>query len=622
MSQGLEKKTTSLIISHPKTLKNIRIPLTVNNNQFKTNVSELVTNNLIIHYEGYKAFFIRLRYKGCPTIRLINDGNYAHQLINMDRDSFILKIYNILQDNSINGSLRIRFRGIVNYISWLDNNNITPKNAVYFAENYIDKYMEYLSTQHALGKIATNSWRNYKSAISFFLKKSNRSEQARRLKTIPLGTSNHYKPYSIEELKEISRILFKAFRVFKQHFETNTSPTTHPFFDLTALESQRDKLGWNSRKFATVIKGYKTCFSQTDWKQQFIRVAIMITFLFTGKNTSSLLKMKIGDVAFKSINNGRYILYSEKPRANYQQQDNTIGFSKHAKRFIEAWLSISTTISKKGTDGPLFPYITSSNEVSDWIKSERSPQDRLNKMITKLGLPPINASRFRVTKIDILMRVTEDLLLISQSANNSINVIRSNYSDGVDSDHERALSASVNAKFNIVKEEEIEDSIKQAKYDFADILSDYEYKKYRSTNSDEALTPQGLRCQNKKKGSAERIFKILQKSGAEVPSDEIVCTDYLGCFECGNYKLVAGIDDIWLMLSFYETIEELNLCPSINSLPATRFIKVKNTISAILQKLKSVSPKNYERAQTKLGLSSHPLYSDIHSLNDLLEVFS
>jgi len=76
------------------------------------------------------------------------------------------------------------------------------------------------------------------------------------------------------------------------------------------------------------------------------------------------------------------------------------------------------------------------------------------------------------------------------------------------------------------------------------------------------------------------------------------------------------------MLSFKETLEEMQQFPSINSLPKSRYRNLCLTIDSILDRFKEVSKTNYSQALEKMKISSHPLYSNVYSLSDLLDIFS
>ena len=75
------------------------------------------------------------------------------------------------------------------------------------------------------------------------------------------------------------------------------------------------------------------------------------------------------------------------------------------------------------------------------------------------------------------------------------------------------------------------------------------------------------------------------------------------------------------MLSFRDTLEGLQHVPSINSMPKEKHTKLWNTILFIIDKFKEKSISNYKQAAEKHKESAHPLYTNVQSLNDLLEVF-
>jgi len=116
-------------------------------------------------------------------------------------------------------------------------------------------------------------------------------------------------------------------------------------------------------------------------------------------------------------------------------------------------------------------------------------------------------------------------------------------------------------------------------------------------------------------------FIVPLQSGIDMPIEEVLCTDFLGCFECEHHKLVAAVDDIWLMLSFQDTLNEMKQYPAVNSLSGSRYNKLCLTVSSILERFKEVDEANYQQAQEQHKQENHPLYSTLYSLNDLLEVF-
>lgn len=133
------------------------------------------------------------------------------------------------------------------------------------------------------------------------------------------------------------------------------------------------------------------------------------------------------------------------------------------------------------------------------------------------------------------------------------------------------------------------------------MLSEYDYQRLRKGKDikHESQTPLGVRCQNNTKGAARNIMKTLEKDGIKVREEEALCTDFLACFNCSHHKLVAAVEDIWLMLSFRDTLTEMEQYPTVNSLPKERYFDLCNTIDYILSRFKNVSNENYSQAIEK-----------------------
>ncbi|HGY7686386.1 hypothetical protein MAY81_19445 [Escherichia coli] len=341
-------------------------------------------------------------------------------------------------------------------------------------------------------------------------------------------------------------------------------------------------------------------------------------------NTTPLAKMKISDVNFKEVQGGKYILDSVKGRAQHQEQDNALGFSKHAKDFIESWLNVAKSMANGDSNSPLFPYYSKDGQIKLYSEIGSSPHASINKLLTRLDFPKITPSILRKTKMDTLFQATESVYLVAMSANNSIKVVSSQYLYGTSGEHEKKLNAAMDAKFSNAKGVDINTAVEEAKYKHSNILDHYEYEALRegSNRSHEARTPTGIRCNDNKQGAVKTINKMLERIGVEMNSDEEACTSFLDCFECEHHSLVSDVTDIWLMMSFKETLQELEVTPAINSMPPKKMNTLLNTIETILGGFRDKSPENYKQAYELQKQTSHPLYSNIYSLNDLHEVFS
>ncbi|WP_212756445.1 hypothetical protein [Vibrio sp. 3-2(1)] len=314
----------------------------------------------------------------------------------------------------------------------------------------------------------------------------------------------------------------------------------------------------------------------------------------------------------------------EKARANHLDFDTSLGFHRKAQEFFHQWLEISKELQKdSGTDW-LFPYFRKSGDIQGMIEAGQStPQKVINTYTKKLGLAHVTPSKLRQTKIDTLMKVTQDIWLVSMSANNSIEVIGANYSDGNEGDHTGSLAANGEALYDFAKNNTApHEAATKAKFNYANVLDDYDYKRLREEErANDTQTPLGVRCKDSSQGAAARIKIHLEKLGVGQQKKEELCTDFLGCFDCPYHRLVSEVEDIWLMLSFNDTLQQMKDYQSVNSLPTDKYYKLCNTIEAILEDFKQIAPDNYTKAQERHSEGPHPLYSNGYSLIDLLETF-
>lgn len=592
-------------------------------------VSPLKVEELIIVTPSRgKCHLKRLLYKDCPILHnQTAEFKFPNDLIKMDREHFVRDIYQLLSED-ITNTTSTRFHSIIHYVSWLDKNGRFSISGDYYHRSLLDEYMRHWKSLIKLGKGTKARWSQVKNTLSWILKQKNRKLEAGQLPSV-VGVQRDTKPFEpldLElELKPVARELFRAYLKLQEYFKNGQKITRHPLYNKKLLDNFAKKNDLKGRKLAGQRSAFKNVINNSCHpNNHIIRVAMMLCFMFTGMNYTPLAKMKIRDVQFKEISGGKYILNAEKDRAKHVEIDNALGFSKHAKEFMSNWLEVVTKMVEGNIDAPLFPYFKNSKDIIHYSESQKSAQAEVNKLLAKLGLPTVSSSRFRKTKTDAIFKATESIYLVAMSANNSIQIVQSKYTNGLKQQHEQNLAASFDAQYSIANGSTIEEAVNAAKYKFSDVLDNYEFQRLRegSDRDNESRTPIGVRCKNNLKGASKVISKSLKKMGIKQDESEAICTNFLGCFECSEHALVAEVEDIWLMMSFYETLQQLLQITTINSTPKKEYSELTQTIDSILQRFKEKSPKNYREATELNKESAHPLYNDIFSLEDLLEVFS
>ena len=580
--------------------------------------------------QGYLNFK-RMKYKGCPNLSRGNFGNTTTEfkqgveLIDAERDGFIRECYQLLE--GINRrSASVYFGCLVNYLAWVDDSGLTIPDDDYLAWKLIEAYMDWSELQSKLGKITLSNYAGRKRGISWFLRQFNRSHDAEKLpsiKGVKAETSRNTSLDLESELKPTVKALFKAYEALLVHFKGGTTPRKHPLYDEGLIEQEASRQGVAGRKLGGRKVGFIHAITKVPPYKPIVEVAMMLTYMFTGMNAKPLSDMRLSDVSFREVQGGKYIFESVKGRANYLEQDNAIGFSKHARRFIESWLNVSKKISN-GDDGYLFPYFTSDGRALSYSQTSRQPQQSINKLLSHLGLATVTSSKFRKSRSDALYRATESVYLVAMSNNNSMEVTARTYLHGTEKEHENSLSAAMSAKYDLAKGKEVKEAVAEAKHKYGDILDDYEYQRLRQgkDRTHEARTPTGARCNDNRKGAALVIEKSLSRAGVKTDGRETACTDFLSCFDCQQHAFVTDVDDIWLMLSFRDTLQQLHQTPAINSQPERKYTDLFKTVERVLNGLRIKNSSNYKQALEMIKVAPHPLYSTVYSLNDLLETFS
>jgi hypothetical protein len=588
---------------------------------------------LEVALEKQYFYFYRFKYKGVPNLRTLGKKEFVFNtiLIDMNRDFFIREIFNLVKDEFTNTSCGY-VKKLVVYFRYLDENKLFAINGDYFHPDLTHSCITSLNKLAEKGINETVPG-NVRKSLVFFLKKLDRQKEARDLPKNHVKNQSDIRSYDLNlEMKPIAKLLFKGYGAFSKCLKLETYPTIHPFYDEAMLRKVAEEKNLTPLKVAhqkdAFVKSMNSSQNDLFKKDNFsnkrrlcnhlTRCAALICFMLTGMNTNPLLLMRRKDVSIKSVHGDRYIFESVKGRANNQLNDNAIGFSLRTKRFIEEWLELSSFISgSRDNDSWLFPSICADGSVSNFVTERNQLYDPINKLIKYYDLPKLSAQRFRQTKSDTLMKVTESIFLVSLSLNNTIKTVEANYSSGQEKDHQRNLASVMDAKMSIAKGSSVESAVSESKYKFRDVLSEYDYKKLLRPM---ASTPLGTRCSGEK-SVVEQISRQLKSIDVDLPEEERKCTNFLECFECANHALVAMVDDIWLMMSFHDVMMALKENMAINSLPKNKFNHLERVIKGILERFEEKDRSNYQLAKDKHSENPHPLYSDIRSMDDLLEVF-
>ncbi|EMA7643519.1 hypothetical protein ACEV76_22810 [Vibrio parahaemolyticus] len=577
---------------------------------------------------GLKSYTHRLRYRNVPTVSQIKSGN----AVLAKRDDIVREIHQRLTLLPVNRSKRAYFSGLVNYFRYIDSINYQGN---FFSNEVMSNCIKHFNKLREKGEQVSIAIQ-IQGSLSLLLRLWNRESDLKTLPEVAAKDSAGNKAFDVEaELQPLSKVLVKGALTFQEAIKKNKLLDIHPFYDEERFNEQAKRYGWTLRQCSDKKRGFKQCMKPSNaslkgsplpverlhrwvFYNQASRNWFFVFSMLTGMNRSVLANVKFKDVLFKSIGSGRFVFEGEKFRAGYKGVDNSAGFSQRTKELITRWLETCKKMYQSlgiplSNELPLCPFFSVSGEV--WtFNAHGSDIGCINTQLAKITGLTVTTRRFRATKSNVLMRVTEDIFLVSLGLNNSINVVRKQYSSGVQADHDNNLNATFGAQFAIAKGEEIGKAIEGAKVMLSDILSDYDYKNLRNRESKEKplmTTSTGIRCAGATPEKLVVEARRMKQLGIDFSLDTGRCTDFLACFDCDRHKLVASENDIWLMLSFLDQIEDLKEMVVSNSAPKDEYFMVEGMLKKVLVRLKQKAPKNYAQAKQKLDDGDyHPLYQD------------
>jgi len=594
----------------------------------KAEVTSLTFEEMVLRTTTGRVLQLkRFRYRGVPKLRFIESK--PEQLINAGRDEQLRKIFKLSSHNPNHATYM--FDAGIFYFRYLD--SISYSDDIFDFE-IMKKALKYFNHQVLEGKSITAA-RKVQAFLSYFLILMGREQDVRNLPEVKQSRpSEQLVAFTNDEIKLIARVLRKGLVISTRCIEQSTLPDIHPCFDEKLFEELAQKQCWSTRQKGANKAGLSNMMrgrsrSNNENYMTFVnhasRIALYTFYMLTGMNTNVLASIRYSDVQFKDIGGGRYVFSGVKGRASHKEVDNLLGFTKCTKDLIDEWLKASKLIYKrfnhKASPGDsVFPHISRTNIIQDFTAHGTNPT-HINKALSKVLGFNVNASRLRKTKIDILMRVTEDIFLVSQAANNTIGVVARSYSNGNKADHKRNLKATSDALYSIAKGENILAAVEAAKAINSDILSDYDYKERlrRAEIPATTLTPSGIRCKGPTPEKMVSELRRAKKLGTQLPEKEITCTDFFACYDCESHVLVASETDIWLMISLHYQVLQMRELPAKNSMPKERLNEIESVLGKVLRRMKEKAPDEHKNASLKFekGLF-HPLFETRHSLKYLM----
>ena len=601
-----------------------------NSSKFDLNISVVKNDtyyqNLKINTAKGVCYLKIFRYLGCPNLKKVVQPNQlipsfvsATALVYMNRDSAIENIYEALCNSGkeLEGEVRNatvygHYVCLRDYVRWCDSSD----NAVKFTGELALEYINFQISKLLSGKISASTVASRRAAVSLMLKHHNLHKAVKLLPSVNVKRGSSFQSLTDHDYINLAKALMLAYKSYSSHLVNKTTPSICPHFN----ENRLVDLGYSKKEINREHLNAKRRIKsgKGDWRNILSKHAIMLTHMFTGINQTPLFNLTRKDVSagFKKGVGSYYTLNTIKGRALYQKQINEIGFSKHAKRFFEDWLTSSEIIltsdgREMHEDDPVFPYV-GHNGIRSWGRYSESPQLSINKALKPYGYPKINASIYRKTRSDKLFRALNDTAVVARANNNSVSTTEKHYLFGAEETHQIRLASAFIAQHDIAKGKNKKIALKEHEIRFIDPLTAFKSKEQLIFQE----TPSGACIKNSAnyKSKVEKGKSTHRKFNAEIDT----CIDFWMCFECSFYAVVVEVEQIHKLLSLYDSILEKLEKVSINSNAGDGLGKVLGRVTEILERINRKHPKSYAEASEMNKKEPPPLWADSFAIEDII----
>jgi hypothetical protein len=465
--------------------------------------------------------------------------------------------------------------------------------------------------------------------LSTYLKLDNRADEARALNSIK-SKSGDGKAKSImndTDYVDANRVLSSAYAVYIRHITEGTTPEFCPLFSRDLLSSMKDDDGaliYNDKDLDEFYTQAKLRITSGDWRNQLIRIAFILVSKQTGANTTPLITLKIDQVAFddKGVgDNHRFDAEVIKGRDDYNPKLLEMGFTASARCTIESWMKVTEILGLTGEDY-LFPRLKKDGTTT---LLQSNFQATINKALKPYQLTTrVNNKNLRGSRSSLNIRATGNVKAAAEANGNLASTTLRSYLDSDANTSNLEVAGAFEAQYQLSQEgvDKKEDIIGGVLTDYKDPMSNFEYTK--KTGKVANITTTGPRCS---KMDSEKANKSARKyRGIDNFNDTKPCIEFLECFTCPYHVLISEVEDIWIMLSFKESILDCLDRPSYgDKLISTneKLLDIVRLVKSALSKLFAHNPENYRAAEDKISRGQlHPLYDSEYAIDDLIGTLS
>lgn len=563
----------------------------------ESNLSPITDEDLVINFGTKTAHIYRLLWKGVPSVRSLKKSNFERA----NRDEWVRSIYTALNTFDIKSmSGNTYFEELARYVRWLDTQSDIIVISDFFSEPILNAYNRHLITLCSRGEISRLTLSQKKINLRAILTALGKTDIAQRCLTRVANISTNTTEALGDNYIGIKKELIKAYGAYSAHYLAGTRPVICPLYDDYELTDKE-------------LRYAKRTMAQLLIENQLSTLALLIYISYTGSNLSPATELRRSEVRFKPEINAHYKLESIKRRAGHQKQTYEIGFTKLAMEFVTGWMSLSERINP-AENARLFSFFGNDGEVYDRTQFAITPHKYISPILEKRGFPRFTARIFRASRSDVSLRSGNNIHETASASNHSIATLQRRYTKGNQNQNRLSISAGFNVMYDLSDARDKQEAIKEHTKFVGDIYSSDEWKALKEARTS-FPTPAGVQCKDPFGSRAEKSLKPLQhlNSAKDAP-----CIDYLDCFECTFHALVVEVENIWMMLSFRDSILESISRPSINSQPSAKTDELLQKVEKNLKRLEDKDKAKFAEAVDKNNSHPHPAHAGMFQPTDFM----
>lgn len=563
----------------------------LHNVEEERNLFPILDEDLTLSFKGRQAHFYRLMWKGVPDNRELRNKPKEH-FERAGRDQWVRQMYSAfkeLDEEAMTGTSN--FEELARYVRWIDGRTETIGDGEYFGEALLNEYNRYLWTLCATEGRKRITISQRKTSLRAVLNLLGKKKLGQRCLTkTRKNSSNPTEAHGAEYVRALKELMV-VYKELSRHFVAGTRPEIHPAYGDLHLTPHE-------------LRYARRTMKALQLENELSAVALLIYIGFTGSNMTPALELRRSDAVFTPDVNGGYRLSTIKRRASHQKQEHGIGFTKRAYEFMVGWLALSERIAP-GSDGPLFPFSAAKGGLSEKTPYQSRPHKTVSEILQKRNFAHVHARMLRASRSSLAQRAFDDYGVTARAGNHTLKTVRKHYSEGIREKNELSISAGFRVMYDVARDRDKKEAIGEHTQIINDVYSSEEWKARKETLTS-LNTLAGTRCMDPFGYRAKNSLRQLEGLGA---AEDAPCIDYLKCFDCTSHAIVAEVEDIWMMLSFRDSVLESIARTSVNSAPGDDTDALLGKIDLALRSLESRAPAKYADAVSKNNEAPHPAHA-------------